>query len=344
MEPKKIALLVGALVIAAVTAFMARSMFAQSPAPIAEAIVAPAPTGPEVLVATRTLPVGTILTPDAFRYQPWPKDLIENAYYAKGQTAGGDKDGKGGITDPSQLNGTVVRSAISAGQPLTQGSIVHPGDRGFLAAALSPGMRAVTIRAEGPTATVGGFVFPGDRIDLMLTQSMTVEGDPLPLKASETIVRNLRVLATDQRTSKTTDEQGNSIIQPYSVVTLEATPRIAEKLMVAQNLGSLSLSLRSLADSAGELDRAIASGDVSVAKDGDPQKAMIATYSTRPADANPTYVTGADVSRFQKRSAPSQQRPIRTVPVRGVTVISGPAPVIKVTRGGNTTEVPVGGK
>ena len=129
MDVKKLVLLVGALVVAVMTALMARSMFGGTAAPEAAIAALPtAPVGPEVLVATRPLPVGTILGPDSFRYQPWPKELIGNAYYIRGQ--GGDA---------AKLVGTVVRSEITAGQPLTQGSLVPPGDRGFLAAALGPG-------------------------------------------------------------------------------------------------------------------------------------------------------------------------------------------------------------
>ena len=141
---------------------------------------------PHVLVAVKALPVGTILDAESFRFQPWPKDLIEQAYYLKGQA------------DPAKLAGSVVRTAISAGQPLTQGGLVMPGDRGFLAAALGAGMRAVTVPVSAQSS-VAGFVFPGDRIDLVLTQSVAGGGDGEALKVSETILRNLRVLATDQR-------------------------------------------------------------------------------------------------------------------------------------------------
>ena len=128
MDKKKIILLVGALLVAAVTALMAKNMFDGASAPQVAAKKAEV-LGEEVLVATRALPVGTIMTPDSFRFQPWPKELIEDAYFKK--------EG----TDVATLAGTVVRNPITAGQPLTKGSLVAPGDRGFLAAALGPGMR-----------------------------------------------------------------------------------------------------------------------------------------------------------------------------------------------------------
>ncbi|NWO96118.1 Flp pilus assembly protein CpaB, partial [Escherichia coli] len=111
-------------------------------------------------------------------------------------------------------------------------------------------------------SAVAGFVFPGDRIDLILTQSVSGGGDGPALKASETVLRNLRVLATDQKTDKQTDDKGNTIVNTYSTVTVEATPKIAEKIAVAQTIGTLSLSLRSIADNQGELEDAIANGDV----------------------------------------------------------------------------------
>src|ERR1700710_437112 len=212
MDVKKIVLLVGALLIAAVTAVMAKNMFSGASAPEAQAgqVV---PAGPEVLVATRTLPIGTIIDAEAFRYQPWPQALVQPAYYTRGEAG----------MDPQTLIGTVVRNEISAGQPLTQGAIVRPGERGFLAAALGPGMRAVTVGVSA-TSGVAGFVFPGDRVDLVLTQEVTGGGDGPPLKASETIIRNVRVLATDQRMSAQ-GEDGKPEVKNVSNITLETTPK-----------------------------------------------------------------------------------------------------------------------
>src|SRR6185503_16120108 len=176
MDRKKLVLLLGALIIAIGTAMAARSMFAGASAPEAEAQPA-VPQGPKVLVAKRALPVGTIITADAVGYQLWPQEMVQDAYFIDGEA------------DLSKLLGTVVRFPITAGEPVTQGSLVAPGDRGFLAAALGPGMRAVTIPVSARTG-VAGFVFPGDHIDLLLTQTVKAEGGP-GMKASETILQNL---------------------------------------------------------------------------------------------------------------------------------------------------------
>src|SRR5439155_9216033 len=97
----------------------------------------------------------------------------------------------------------------------------------------------------------------------VLTQQVEGGGDGPALKVSETIIRNLRVLATDQRLSEK-DDDGKTQVRTFSNVTLEVTPRIAEKVAVAQSLGSLSLSLRSIADNSAELERAVAAGDIKV--------------------------------------------------------------------------------
>jgi len=340
MDVKKIVLLVGALVIAAVTAIMAKNMFSGASAPQAQA--AQVVQGPEVLVATRTLPVGTIIDAEAFRYQPWPQGLVQPAYFIRGEQN----------ADPQTLIGTVVRNEITAGQPLTAGAVVRPGERGFLAAALGPGMRAVTVGVSA-TSGVAGFVFPGDRVDLVLTQEVEGGGDGPPLRVSETIVRNIRVLAVDQRLNAR-DESGNQVAQTVATVTFEATPKISEKIAVAQTIGQLSLSLRSLADNNAELERAIASGEVTVPENADPraERQMLLAIASRPIDTNTTYTVGSDVSRFQRSSVPGRPHAEgNNAPAgSGASASSGIpgdrplGPVVRIARGNNVTIVPVGAR
>ncbi|MDT9598458.1 Flp pilus assembly protein CpaB [Sphingosinicella rhizophila] len=339
MDVKKIALLVGALIIAAVTAITAKNMFSGASAPKAEA-KAMVPAGPQVLVATRSLPVGTLIDAEALRFQTWPEGLVQPAYYIKGE----------GATDPVELIGTVVRTEITAGQPVTQGSLIQPGERGFLAAALGPGMRAVTVSVSD-TGSVAGFVFPGDRVDIVLTQEVNGGGDGPPLKVSETVIRNIRVLATDRRTN-VMNESGKPVPQNISMVTFEATPRIAEKIAVAQTFGSLSLSLRPLADTTAELERAIASGEVNVPEGEDPkaEKRMLLAIANKPSDGNSTYTVGADVSRFQRSTVPPKAPAADAGTGSGSAVtttgqlLKPTGPTVRVARGNNVTDVPVGAK
>lgn len=341
MDKKKLLLLIGALVIAVSTAIAARSLLSGAASPQAEA-AQEAAKGPKVLVAQRGLPVGTIITADSVSFQMWPKEMVQDAYFIDGNT------------DMNKLLGTVVRYPITAGQPVTQGALVAPGDRGFLAAALGPGMRAVTIPVSAKTG-VGGFVFPGDHVDLMLTQKVEAQDGGHALRATETILRNVRVLATDQST-ETTVEDGKTVVRAFRTVTLEVTPKIAEKISVAQTIGTLSLSLRSLADNQTELDQAIASGTVKVPADAtrEQEEKLLSQAINRPIDGGSTFVTGGDVSRFQRRSAPNPEMGARNMGAPATASAPAPqqagaparayrsGPVVRVTRGKTTTDEVVG--
>ena len=335
MNVKKVALLVGALVIAVVTAVMAKNMFAGAGAPQANAAQA-VPTGPKVLVARKALPVGTIIDQESLAFQAWPKELLQNAYYLEGSPE----------SDMTKLLGTVVRNPVTAGQPITQGALVGPKDRGFLAAALGPGMRAVTVPVS-TTSGVAGFVFPGDRVDVILTQEVTGGGEGPALKVSETIVRNLRVLATDQRVDSK-DEEGKTVVKTFSMVTVEATPRLAEKVAVAQSLGTLSLSLRSIADNTAELERAVASGEVKLPAGANPadERRLLLAVANRPQDSNTTFTTGGEVSRFQRTSIPQRTAPAPAAGgSSGAAIAAVPAgPTVRVARGNNVTVVSVGAR
>ena len=212
-------------------------------------------------------------------------------------------------------------------------------------------MRAVTVPVSASSG-VAGFVFPGDRVDIVLTQDVKGGGEGPPLKVSETIVRNMRVLATDQRTDSK-NEEGKTEVMTFSNITLEATPRIAEKIAVAQSMGMLSLSLRSIADNTAELERAVASGEVKLPQTTNPgeERRLLLAIANRPIDSDTTFTTGGDVSRFQRRSVPAMaassnnaatgQGPASSAP--GATpFVSGP--VVRIARGNTVTAVPVGAR
>ena len=342
MDAKKIALLVGASFMAIVMGITAKTMFTSAAAPQATAAIIPQPTGPQILVAAKPLPVGTIIGPDAMRFQPWPKDIVDGAYYVKG-TAG---------VDPVKMQGMVVRSEITAGQPVTQGALVSPQDRGFLAAALTPGMRAVTVAVSGASA-VAGFVFPGDRVDLVLTSNVDINTsaqtnasspvqvqvhDSRPLQTSETVMRNVRVLATDQRFDNQPTPDGKQTVSNFSLVTLETTPKMAEKIAVAQKLGSLSLSLRPLADSNAGLVGTVAADGAAAPAGADPKadKKVVLAEASRPEDQQTTFTTGGEVSRFARNS----MRIGEGWSGRKGTV--QPAPIVHVARGSTVTDTLAG--
>ena len=332
MDKKKLVLLMAALIIAIGTAFVARSMFAGAGSPQAEAAAGPAvPQGPKVLVAQRSLPAGTIITPDALSFQPWPTDMVKDAYFIEGEA------------DMKKLIGTVVRFSVTSGEPITQGALVSPQDRGFLAAALIPGMRAITVPVSMQSG-VAGFIFPGDRVDMMLTQG--VGGETGSFKVAETILRNLRVLATDQATSQEVVD-GKTTVRVSGTVTLEVTPRIAEKVTVAQTLGTISFSLRPLADSHGDLERALASGEFKLPDNATPEQEekMLKAALGQPSDGKTSFVTGGDVSRFQRSTIP----PPPPAPNASGGGQAGPpaepvyrGPMIRIRRGSSVTDTPMG--
>jgi pilus assembly protein CpaB len=335
MDKKKLMLLLGALVVAIGTAMAARTMFAGASAPQAEA--AQVPQGPKVLVAQRALPVGTIITADSISFQAWPKEMVQDAYFLDGEA------------DMNKLLGTVVRFPVTAGQPVTQGALVSPGDRGFLAAALGPGMRAVTIPVSARTG-VAGFVFPGDHVDLVLTQTVRGNNSRESLKAAETILRNVRVLATDQSTD-TDVVDGKTVVRGFRTITVEVTPKIAEKVAVAQTLGTISLALRSLADNQAELDQAIASGTVKLPAGAtkEQEEKLLSQAMNRPQDGATTFVTGGDVSRFERRTMPPPPVAERVATASAPSATPGFAaaprgPVVRVTRGKNTSVEQVGSR
>jgi pilus assembly protein CpaB len=173
---------------------------------------------------------------------------------------------------------------------------------------------------------------------MVLTQQVDGGGDGPPLKVSETIVRNIRVLATDQRVTDK-DKDGKVEVKTFANVTLEVTPKIAEKIAVAQSLGTLSLSLRSLADNGADLERAVAAGDIKVPAGASPdqEKQMLLAAANRPIDGNTTFSTGGDVSRFQRRTVPAKpQMAMASAPAGGPGGAPAAAPAnggVRVVRG-----------
>lgn len=260
MNVRSLILVIAALLIAVVTAFMARALMSGRDDAQATQVVK-STTDTKILVAARVLPAGRILQADDLKWQAWPEDAVNEAYLP---------ESAGTIAD---MTGKVVRNAFLAGQPLTKDAVVGPQDRGFMAAVLTPGMRAVTVPIS-PTSGVAGFVFPGDRVDLVVTHEIE-RGEGRALQVSETIIRNVRILAIDQVTAV---EAGKP--QLAQTATLEVTPKQVEKINVMQQLGGLSLSLRPLADSADTVNA-----------DNEIVEAM-------PVDTAPSYTTASEVTRF----------------------------------------------
>jgi pilus assembly protein CpaB len=184
----------------------------------------------KILVATHALPAGQFIQPNDLEWQDWPDNALNSSYIASGTRTLED------------VVGSVVRSAIAGGEPITDVRLIKKGDRGFLSAIMSPGTRAVTVQLQ-QNAGLGGLVLPGDHVDVVLTAVVpsSVPNEP-EHHASETVLEDIRVLAIDQKMS----DMSNETVMAHSA-TLEVTPKQAEILALVTDMGKLSLTLRSIA-------------------------------------------------------------------------------------------------
>lgn len=141
------------------------------------------------------------------------------------------------------LSGAMVRRSLSAGEPVRAADVMRPGDHGFLAAVLGPGMRAVTVAVDATTGAAG-LIWPGDRVDLILTQTIQEAALPLGRRvAAETVLSDVRVIAIDQQLVQGADSSQSD--NQARTITLEVTQEQAERVSVATRLGRLSLAVRS---------------------------------------------------------------------------------------------------
>lgn len=233
---RKLILIVFALIIAGTTVWFVRNWAggqnAQVISQVAEIKAEPQKPTVKILVAANNLPAGTLLRDEHVSWQAWPEgDGLEDMYIVEN------------IRTVDELFGTVVRQGISAGEPISDGRLVKPGQSGFLAAVLKPGSRAISINVDA-TSGIAGFVFPGDRVDLILTLNVNQGGEEGSVghHASETILTDVRVVAMDQSTDDQTQEAS-----VRRIATLEVSPKEVEIVSVSRELGRLSLSLRSIA-------------------------------------------------------------------------------------------------
>jgi pilus assembly protein CpaB len=237
MRARTLILFVVAIMLAGGTAMLVRSWLSQRATEAKAAPLAPAAAPPKsILVARAEIPRGQILKPGDLAWQAWNEGQIHQAYIREG-------------TKPiDTFGGWVARGSFGPGEPITEAKIVAPGSRGFLAAALRPGMRAISVPVNA-TSDISGFVLPGDQVDILVTHQLPTAGGNGGgrQQAAETVLHDVRVIGIDQ---KLDSKAGEAVVAKN--VTLEVTPKQSEMVAVATELGKLSLSLRSLAPSATE--------------------------------------------------------------------------------------------
>lgn len=257
-----------------------------APAPVASAEPAP-PARAAILVAARPLPTGTLLRPEDVRWQDWALGDVPQGYIERGR----HKD---------EVAGAVNRRPFVVGEPLMLGQLVLPNERGFLAAVLTPGKRAVAVAVDAVSAA-SGLISPGDHVDLILAQTFEKDGTaPGRGAVGETLLRDLRVLSIDQHLSDAAvaAEKGNGAQTVPRTVSLEVTAKQAETIAVASGLGRLSLVLRSLGtDEAGV---PAPDADVSATWANEVSPALGARHSVKPGTARDG--TGIVVVRGSQRT------------------------------------------
>lgn len=277
MRGRTLILLFLAIVLAAGTAMLARSWLAAQRSEIAQVAPPPAQPTKSVLVARADITRGQILKPDDFRWQLWPEGAINASYIVSG-----------GKQTPQTFDGWVAVDPMASGEPITEAKIIAPRNRGFLAAVLRPGMRAISVPVT-LTSGISGFVFPGDRVDLLVTYPVpnpagAANASGYQNRVTETVLRDVRVIGIDQQLQS---RPGSTIVA--RTATFEVTPKQSEAITLANEIGKLSLSLRSLIP-APTTSKTVAAGDKLVdppgaAKD-DSSIARTATY-TLDSDISP---------------------------------------------------------
>lgn len=179
-----------------------------------------------VLVADIDLRFGDQLEPQSLRLVDMPRDMVPAGTFQDYALMFGDGS-----------KPTVVLTQMRANEPVLDYKISGPGGRGSLSVLIKDGHRAASVRVNA-VAGVSGFVLPGDHVDVILTRDIATAGQDRTL-SSDVLLQNVKVLGADQNSDTTSSE-----VNVVGTVTLEVTPRDAQRLALATDLGTLSLTLR----------------------------------------------------------------------------------------------------
>ena len=185
----------------------------------------------DVLVAATDINLGDSVRANGLKWQQWPVEGVTPGLI----TRNAQPDA------PTTLSGAVARAPFIAGEPIKEQKLIKISEGGVMAAIVPSGMRAISTPIREETSA-GGFILPNDRVDVILSHKMRVGSKEEPV--SEAVLRNVRVLAIGQEIENKDGEK----VATGKTATLELTPRQAELLALAQSMGEISLSLRSLAD------------------------------------------------------------------------------------------------
>jgi pilus assembly protein CpaB len=203
-------------------------------------------------VAARPLQAGTLARDEDFEVRSVPSDSVPSGVIPATPDA------------KIKLRGSLVRKFLDAGSPVTSEDVLRPRDRGFLATVLAPGKRAISINVDASSG-VSGLIWPGDYVDVVLTQVGDKEEDLAYRTLSETVLHNVRIIAIDQEIAqggaannasggKVSAAPSGQANPPSHTVSLELAPEEVKKIAVAQHLGKLSLAIRAADGASNDAD------------------------------------------------------------------------------------------
>jgi pilus assembly protein CpaB len=218
-----------------------------------------------IVVAAQPLPFGTELAPQMLREIAWPQDALPNGAFAK-------------IQDMLSAGKRIVLSPVEPNEPVLAVKITGPGQRATLSALVGEGMKAVTVRVNDVEG-VGGFVLPGDRVDVVMTRQIDKGA-----ATTEVVLQNARVLAVDQQA-----DERNAKPAVAKAVTLEVDTTGAQKVWLAASVGNLSLVLRRAGDTKAEATRRISLRDLGAPDTPAARDGSVATIVVKRASATQEY-------------------------------------------------------
>ncbi|MCW8915951.1 MAG: Flp pilus assembly protein CpaB [Magnetovibrio sp.] len=328
-----IGLIFAAIIMAGGTAYLLNNYLSSQQAEFA-AMVPKEPTT-SVLISKADMPAGTVINDGNTEWQPWPEDAVQDFHIVKTRE-----------NDPLQnlmKEKNLARRAIAVGDPITKAKLYKSEDPGFMRGSLRPGMRAVAVKGSADLAS-GGFILPGDRVDLMLTHNLVrraitqtgAESDSLMALdyTSETFMKDLRVLAIDQ---KVDEFEGGAALA--KTVLLEVTPKQAEIIITARKMGTINLVLRS-AEHDGKTEPFSFTTDVEVSpllsnfedfmSGNDPRIGVSDTVSDNPESQMPI-ISGNDEDPLASpepflSQTPASPPPLAAAPTLAVPIPSVPTP------------------
>lgn len=248
MNRNLIIVLAGGFLIAILVALIVQSGLKEEPKVVDASTV-------EILVASKNISLGSTLNAEDMKWQSWPQTAVFSGAIVRqdNQPAAEALEGR-------------VRRDISAGEPLTEMALLSGNAGNIVASSLEPGKRAIAIRVSAESM-VGGFISPGDHVDVILTHKVRVPNkdksvmkDTVAQYATETVLENVRVLAIDQRATNSDEAKVGR------TVTLEVSSQEAEQIALAGEMGDLSLSLRPVGDTATNNSNNDITTDVNVSK------------------------------------------------------------------------------